>query len=119
MKKLICILVFVFCGMALWSQSMVNNCSFFTVTAADTIIITPADNIYDISISVPDGATDSTEVIGMAKTLSSGTVSQVVDGIKIAPGEYLNMSGDNMRMRYVYIIVRDEARIITHTPSRL
>lgn len=107
----------VFCSALMWGQYY--NLSFHTVTAGDTITITPSDNVYGISISVPASATDSTIVIGNARTLSSGTVSQVEDGVKIAPGEYFNVGGDNNRIKYMYIIVRDQARIIIKTLSRI
>ena len=117
MKKILCILSLVFCSTIMWGQY--HNYSCHTITAADTITIGPTDNIYGISISVPASATDSTIVIGNARTLSSGTVSQVEDGIKLAPGEYLNIGGDGNRLKYLYLIVKDEARIVCMTLNRL
>ena len=98
---------------------MADGFSFMTVTAADTITITTADAINAVAIIVPSTATDSVVLYGLSRTLNSGTVSQVQAGLKIAPGDPSLTFGNGLNpIKYIYIIVRDQAQIITQSPVR-
>jgi len=82
-----------------------------TVTGADTITITSTDNIYGLTITVPLYSTDSVEITGLEKTLNS-TDGKVEDGIILAPGEEYIFPDKNRVIKYLYIVVRDRARLI-------
>jgi hypothetical protein len=113
MKKLL-FLVLLLIPLTLYAQKRGAKYCTFNLDA-DTMTIEMDDAVMAVCVSVPDWATDSTDVIGDTRTLDD----IVTDTIKIAPGEQLSIGFESeVPVNYLKIMPADKCRVVVLVPYR-
>lgn len=80
---------------------------FYQFDNDTTLTVETSDNICFCSLYCPAGSVDSIAIIGETVTIDD----RAANGLRIPPGEGINLGTGDLPIHYLYITVRQKAQI--------